>query len=152
MQAIKTLSIFILVTLFLSNSAFAEGEKLREKLKDGTITINTELKGCADDALKYCTNLDLQSQKGFMCLMAYEEVLSPSCKRGILDRAIDFRRKASAIQYSVMSCEADADKFCLDVQPGNGAIINCIKAHEDKVTSACVTALKETGIWDKVNK
>ncbi len=152
MKAIKTISIFILVTLFLSNSAFAEGEKLREKLKKGTITINTELKGCADDALKYCTNLDLQSQKGFMCLMAYEEVLSPSCKRGILDRAIDFRRKASAIEHSVMSCEADADKFCLDVQPGNGAIINCIKANEDKVTSACVTALKETGIWGKVNK
>jgi len=80
--------------------------------------------------------------------MAYEESLSASCKRGILDRAIDFRRRASAIQYSLMSCEADADKYCLDVQPGDGAILNCIKAHEAEVTPVCVTALKETGIWN----
>ena len=33
MKAIKTISIIILATLFLSNSALAEGEKLREKLK-----------------------------------------------------------------------------------------------------------------------
>ena len=87
-----------------------------------------------------------------MCLMAYEESLSTSCKRSFLDRAIDFRHLASAIQYSVMYCEADADKFCLDVQPGDGAIINCIKSHEAEVTTECVAALKETGIWNEVNK
>jgi hypothetical protein len=148
MNMIKTVSISILAMVFLSNTAYAEGEKLIEKLKQGTITISAKLKGCDADAAKYCPGLDIEGQKAFMCMMAYEESLSDSCKLGILERAIDLKRSVQAIEYSIMACEQDADTFCLDVQPGEGAIINCIKAHQTEVTPACITALKKTGIWD----
>jgi hypothetical protein len=50
--------------------------------------------------------------------------------------------------YSIGACEADADKHCLDVQPGEGRIVSCIKANESKVSKECITALKETGLWE----
>jgi len=51
---IKTFSILILATFFMSNIAQAEGQKLKEKLSKGTITITAEIKGCDGDEKKYC--------------------------------------------------------------------------------------------------
>jgi hypothetical protein len=81
-------------------------------------------------------------------MMAYEESLTDSCKMGIVEAAMAIKQGVAAIEYSLMSCEADADKFCLDVQPGDGAILNCLKANEAEVTAACTTALKETDMWN----
>jgi len=54
----------------------------------------------------------------------------------------------AALDYSISACEADADKYCLDVEPGEGRLLSCIKANESRVTNECVTALKETGLWE----
>jgi hypothetical protein len=54
---------------------------------------------------------------------------------------------AMAIDYSISACEADADKYCLDVQPGEGRLIGCIRQHEARVSQECITALKDTGLW-----
>lgn len=149
MKTIKAISIFILTSMFFFNPAMAEeGQGLMEKLSKGAVTITADLKGCDEDSAKYCPGLDPKSKKAFMCMMAYEESLSDSCKLGIVEAAMAIKQGVAAIEYSVMSCEGDADKFCLDVQPGDGAIVNCLKAHEAEVTPACTTALKETGIWN----
>jgi len=143
----------ILFTLLLvSGSAQAENETLRNKLSKGTITISAEIKGCDNDAKKYCPGLAPGSQKAFLCLVAYEDNLSASCKLGIEEAAMAVRMGAAAIDYSVSACEADADKYCLDVKPGEGRLINCIKQHQSSVSNACITALKETGLWNMVSK
>lgn len=125
-----------------------EGQPLREKMSKGAIAITADLKGCDEDAAKYCPGLDPQGKRAFMCMMAYEESLSDTCKLGIVEAAMAIKQGMAAIEYSLMSCEADADKFCLAVQPGDGAIVNCLKANEAEVSAACTTALKETGIWN----
>ena len=52
------------------------------------------------------------------------------------------------IDHSIKSCGADADRFCLDVQPGDGRIVQCLVKNESSLASQCVTALKETGMWN----
>lgn len=147
MKITKTVSILILSIIFFSNLSFAEGEKLKDKLSKGTITITADIKGCGADAKKYCPGLDPNSQNAFMCMMAYEDKLSGNCKLGIAEAAMSIKMGAAAIDYSVRSCEADADKYCLDVKPGEGRLVACIRKNETKVNKACVTALKETGLW-----
>jgi hypothetical protein len=134
--------------IFMSNLALAESEKLRDKLSKGTITLTSEVKGCDADAKQYCPGLDPNSQKAFMCMMAYEDKLSQSCKLGILEAAMSIKMGVAAIDYSVRACEADADNYCLDVQPGNGRIVSCLKKNQAKVSKACITALKDTGLWN----
>lgn len=142
---------FALAILFTSH-AFAEGKKLADKLSQGTLVISAEIKGCEADEKKYCPGLPPGSKKSFMCLMAYEEKISNECKMGIMEAAIALRQGMEAIDYSIKACEADADKFCLDVQPGEGRLINCIKKHESKVSQACTSALKQTGLWGAAKK
>ena len=83
-----------------------------------------------------------------MCLMAYEDNLSLACKLGIVESAIALEAGMMAIEYSIVACEADADKFCLDVEPGEGRIISCLRKNEAKLNKACTAALKESGLWD----
>lgn len=146
----KKICLLLLSVLLILLTSHAEesGKPLAEKLKDGKITINSSVKGCDEDIKEHCDGLGNNAQKIFMCLAAYEDQLSLECKTGILEAAMSVRMGAAAIEYSIFACEADADKHCLDVEPGEGRLINCIKANESNVSQECVTALKETGLWE----
>ena len=42
------------------------------------------------------------------------------------------------------SCAADIRKYCKDVTPGEGRMIYCMQAHEDKISAKCSYELSET--------
>lgn len=148
MKTTRTLFIFIVTTVLMSSLVMAEGQPLREKLSKGQLTLSADVKGCDQDAKKFCKGLEMGSEKGFMCMMAYEDKLSLKCKQGMAEAALAVRQGIEAINYSIKACEGDADKFCLKVQPGEGRLIGCLKKNKTKVSKSCVSALKETGLWD----
>jgi len=41
------------------------------------------------------------------------------------------------------ACRDDAKKFCSDVQPGGGRIINCLEDHSKEVSDACYDVLQK---------
>ena len=45
------------------------------------------------------------------------------------------------IDYVQDSCEADAKEFCSKVTPGEGRLLMCALAHEDKISDNCEEAL-----------
>ena len=139
-----------MLALVFSIPAHAEqtGKPLVEKLQEGDLVITSSVSGCDEDIKQHCDGLGDNTDKVFMCLAAYEEHLSSQCKQGILEAALSIKMGAAALDYSISACEADADKYCLDVQPGEGRILNCIKANESSVSKECITALKETGLWE----
>jgi len=138
----------MLAAMVVSGTAMAEGEKLADKLSNSTIIVDINVRGCDADAAILCPGLPLNSRNSFMCLMAYENNLSLSCELGIAEAAMTLEQGLMAIDYSIKSCEADADKFCLDVEPGEGRIVKCLKQNEANLANQCVTALKETGLWN----
>ncbi len=148
MNIIRTTSTLILATILISSTAMAEGKKLADKLSNSVVAVNIEVKSCDADAAILCPGLPLNSQKSFMCLAAYEDNLSIECKVGIVEAAIALEMGMIAIDYSIKACEADADKHCEDVQPGEGRIVSCLRKNESKLTKECTAALKETGLWN----
>jgi len=148
MNIIKTLSIIALTTVFSSGTALAEGEKLADKLAKSNISLSVEVRGCDADAAILCPGLPLNSKKSFMCLMAYEDNLSIACELGIVEAALNLEMGMIAIDYSIKACEADADKHCLKVKPGEGRLVSCLRKNESKLDKACTAALKETGLWN----
>lgn len=148
MTFIKAVSIFFLSMLIISNPALAEGKKLKEKLSKGTFGVTAEVKGCDVDMNVFCPGLDPESNKVIMCMMAYEDKLSKNCRVGLAEAAMSVKMGLTAIEYSVKSCEQDADKYCLNVNPGKGKIIQCLKKNKAKVSQSCVAALKKTGLWN----
>jgi hypothetical protein len=47
----------------------------------------------------------------------------------------------SLLEYVVTSCEADLKQYCSQVTPGEGRLLHCAAAHEDKLSGQCSYAL-----------
>lgn len=50
-------------------------------------------------------------------------------------------QNAQAQQMFQKACGGDVKKYCSDVQPGGGRIIQCIKANEASLSDTCKSAL-----------
>jgi len=44
------------------------------------------------------------------------------------------------IEHLVLACESDIENYCSQVTPGNGRMLHCMAAHEDKISGQCVYA------------
>jgi hypothetical protein len=152
MNILKKASLLILATMFISNVAIAEGEKLADKLSKASIAVTVNVQGCDADAAILCPGLPSNSKKSFMCLMAYEDNLSMACKVGIIEAALTLKAGIMAIEHSAKACEIDADKYCLKVKPGSGRIVSCLRKNEANLNKECTAALKETVLWDLGDK
>lgn len=47
----------------------------------------------------------------------------------------------SLLEYVVDACEDDLTQFCSQVTPGEGRLLHCVAAHEDKLSGQCEYAL-----------
>ena len=59
------------------------------------------------------------------------------------------------LDYVVTSCQPDLDKYCADVTPGEGRLLYCVAAHQDKISDQCEGALIDaamilTDVTDRV--
>ena len=41
------------------------------------------------------------------------------------------------IEHLVTACESDIENYCSQVTPGNGRMLHCMAAHEDKISGQC---------------
>jgi len=47
----------------------------------------------------------------------------------------------SLMEYVTKACEADIKQYCSQVTPGEGRLLHCAAAHEDKLSGQCSYAL-----------
>ena len=47
----------------------------------------------------------------------------------------------SLLEYVLTSCEGDIKQYCSQVTPGEGRLLHCAAAHEDKLSGQCSYAL-----------
>jgi len=47
----------------------------------------------------------------------------------------------SLVEYTYNACKKSIDAFCDEVTPGEGRILHCLVAHEDKISYDCEYAL-----------
>jgi hypothetical protein len=45
------------------------------------------------------------------------------------------------VDHLVESCKTDIQKYCSQVTPGDGRMLHCMAAHEDKISGQCEFAL-----------
>lgn len=45
------------------------------------------------------------------------------------------------VEHVLNACESDLETYCSQVTPGQGRILHCIAAHEDKISGQCGYAL-----------
>jgi hypothetical protein len=56
------------------------------------------------------------------------------------------QKVTAAIQSLEKACGNDIKKFCRNVTPGQGRVIFCMQAYEDKISPKCVFELREAEV------
>jgi Cysteine rich repeat len=85
--------------------------------------------------------MHLLARIGFLASLAVLSLGSASAQTDIT-KAIQEKLAAEAAKLE-NSCADDIKKYCSDVTPGEGRMIYCMQAHEDKISPKCAFDLEE---------
>ena len=108
--------------------------------------IESVAKGCDKELKTYCKDVTPGEGRILACLYAYEDKLSGQCEYALYDAAAQLERALNALSYAANECRDDLTKFCSDIKPGGGRLIQCIDKNDAKVSKRCKQALKDTGL------
>ena len=100
---------------------------------------------CKDDIEKFCKDVKPGQGRILKCMREHENELSPVCK----DHVLAAREKAGGF---LKACKADISKYCQDIKPGRGRIINCLRQHESELSVNCNALFQKNKETLQVNK
>ena len=108
--------------------------------------VDSVKKGCDKELKTYCKDVTPGEGRVLACLYAYEDKLSGQCEYALYDAAVQLQRAVEALSYAVNECRDDLTKFCSDIKPGEGRLLQCLDKNNSKVSKRCKQALKDTGL------
>jgi hypothetical protein len=108
--------------------------------------VDTVKKGCEKELTTYCKDVTPGEGRGLACLYAFSDKLSPKCEYALYDAAAQLERSINTLAYAVNQCRDDLSKYCADIKPGQGRLLQCLDKNEAKVSKRCKQALKDTGL------
>jgi hypothetical protein len=103
-------------------------------------------KGCDKEITTYCKEVTPGDARVLACLYAHEDKLTGQCEYALYDAVSQLERALTALTYVANECRDDLTKFCSDIKPGEGRLLQCIEKNDTKVTTRCKQALKDTGL------
>lgn len=108
--------------------------------------IDSVVKGCDKELKTFCKDVTPGEGRGLACLYAFSDKLSPKCEYALYDAAAQLERAVNALAYAANECKEDLTKYCANIKPGQGRLLQCIDRNDAKVTTRCKQALKDTGL------
>ncbi|HEU5360908.1 MAG TPA: cysteine rich repeat-containing protein [Candidatus Deferrimicrobiaceae bacterium] len=138
----------LMALLFFAGTAVAEkptapAKKAMEQA--GQEIVKTVAEGCKKEIETYCKDVTPGEGRVLACLYAHEDKLSGRCDYALYDAAAQLERAINALTYVANECGDDLDKFCANIEPGQGRLADCLKKNEAKVSGRCKQAFKDVG-------
>ena len=108
--------------------------------------VETVAKGCKTELEKYCNQVTPGQGRVLACLYAYGDKLSSKCEYALYDAAVQLERAVAALSYVANECDADMEKYCGSIEPGEGRLLECLEKHDKEVSGRCKKAIKDVGL------
>ena len=108
--------------------------------------VQTITEGCKVELEKYCGNVTPGGGRVLACLYAHNDKLSSKCEYSLYDAAVQLERAVAALTYVANECDADLEKYCASIAPGEGRLLECIEKHDKDVSKRCKQAIKDVGL------
>ncbi len=112
-----------------------------------TDTLADDLKkACNKELTTFCKGVPPGQGRILACLYAFEDKVSDKCMYGLYDASLQLEQAVAAIKFAASQCKSDLDKYCANVQVGQGRGLACLKKNDKNVSQPCKDALKQTGL------
>lgn len=108
--------------------------------------VESVARGCETEIKTYCKGVTPGEGRILSCLYAYGDKLSGQCEFALYDAAAQLERFVAALSYVANECDEDIDKYCANVEAGEGRILACLEAQGTKIRQRCDTALRDVGL------
>jgi hypothetical protein len=108
--------------------------------------VETVANGCKTEIETYCKDVTPGQGRVLACLYAHNGKLSNKCEYALYHAAAQLERAVNALSYVVNKCADDLDRFCQNVQVGEGLLLQCLQKNDAKVSSRCIEARKQVGL------
>jgi hypothetical protein len=108
--------------------------------------VETVANGCKMEIQKYCAQVTPGQGRVLACLYAHEDKLSAKCEYALYDAAVQLERAVAALSYVANECDADLEKYCGSIAPGEGRLLECLEKHDKQVSGRCKQAVKDVGL------
>ncbi len=91
---------------------------------------------CHEDKEKFCKDIPEGGGKVLQCLLGKKDQLSTACQNFLAEK----KAKRNA-EFQV--CQADKQKFCAEVKPGEGRIRECMNQHLTELSPGCQALIQK---------
>lgn len=108
--------------------------------------IDNVMASCEAEITAYCSQVTLGEGRLLACFYAHEDKLSGSCQYALYEGAAQLEQFANAVTYVATECFGDLEKFCAEVELGEGRVGSCLLEHKAEVTDACRQAIDDVGL------
>jgi len=108
--------------------------------------IDNVMAACEVEVDTYCSQVTPGEGRLLACFYAFEDKLSGRCQYAIYEGAAQLEQFATAVTHVATECMDDLEKFCAQVELGEGRVGTCLLEHKDEVSPACSQAMDDTGL------
>jgi hypothetical protein len=105
--------------------------------------VETVATGCEKELTTYCKDVTPGEGRILACLYAHSDKLTGQCEYALYDAAAQLERFVAALSYVANECDADLEKFCADIEVGEGRVLKCLDENSSKISARCTQALKD---------
>jgi hypothetical protein len=148
---------FLITGLCLSLGACTTSQTKSSAVPQTTGSINTAtasdngpletfMQGCNIELETYCKDVMPGDGRVIACIYAHEDKLSGRCENALYDSAQQLEDAVAALTYLATECDADIEKHCANIEPGEGRIMDCMEPHLKTVSKRCQKAMQEVGL------
>jgi hypothetical protein len=101
------------------------------------------VEACQGDIDAYCSQVTPGEGRLLACAYAHGDKLSGRCEYALWQGATALQQFTAAVAHLATECRDDLQKFCSDVEMGEGRVGLCLLDHRDDVSEACGTAMDD---------
>jgi len=108
--------------------------------------IDNVMASCEAEITAYCSQVTLGEGRLLACFYAHEDKLSGRCQYALYEGAAQLEQFANAVTHVATECFDDLEKFCAQVELGEGRVGTCLLEHKAEVTGTCRQAMDDVGL------
>lgn len=141
--------LLIALSLALSLNACAAPKKKDAEPAAAPVSqgpVETFLQGCKTELDSYCKDVTPGDNRLLACIYAHEDKLSGRCEYALYDAASQLQHAVASLSYAAAECDDDLEKYCANVEVGEGRLLACLDKHNKQVSGRCKQALKDVGL------
>ena len=100
--------------------------------------------GCEKELTTYCSEVTPGEGRFLACLYAHGDKISGRCEYALYDAAAQLERFVAALSFVVNECEDDLEKYCGDLQAGEGRLAECLLVkNKESISARCSQAVED---------